>query len=302
MRYLPRYTPEQARRHVVRPGLTGWAQVNGRNALPWDEKFTLDVWYVDHGNLLLDLKILVLTCVRLLRPQGIESQGHATMPEFMGDGHVDAKTLPADTVAVIGGGGHAKVVIDVLRATGQHALAVFDDDPQLQGAKVYGVPVVGPRRLLRDDASRQAIIAIRDNRHRAACAAELRCRWLTVCHPSATVAEGVRLGSGTVVMAGVVIQSDAVVGDHVILNTGVLVDHDCRIGDGVHLAPGCCLTGGVSVGSGAFCGAGSTVLPRVQIGRNATLAAGAVAVHDISEEVTALGVPARPRTASRVAA
>jgi lipopolysaccharide/colanic/teichoic acid biosynthesis glycosyltransferase len=84
MRYLPLYTPEQARRHDVRPGLTGWAQVNGRNALSWEEKFALDLWYVDNRSLLLDLRILLLTVWRVLRPSGIAAEGSATMPEFTG--------------------------------------------------------------------------------------------------------------------------------------------------------------------------------------------------------------------------
>jgi lipopolysaccharide/colanic/teichoic acid biosynthesis glycosyltransferase len=84
MQYLDRYTPEQARRHEVRPGITGWAQINGRNALTWEEKFKLDVWYVDHHSLALDLKILLLTPFRVLRGYGISAQGHVTMPEFMG--------------------------------------------------------------------------------------------------------------------------------------------------------------------------------------------------------------------------
>jgi len=84
MQYLDRYTPEQARRHEVRPGLTGWAQVNGRNALSWEDKFTLDVWYVDNHNLLLDLKIMLMTLWQLIRPHGISGHGSATMTEFMG--------------------------------------------------------------------------------------------------------------------------------------------------------------------------------------------------------------------------
>ncbi len=86
MEYLDRYTPEQARRHEVKPGITGWAQVHGRNALSWEEKFRLDVWYVDHRSLLLDLKILLLTLWKVLRREGISHSGHATMPEFKGSG------------------------------------------------------------------------------------------------------------------------------------------------------------------------------------------------------------------------
>jgi lipopolysaccharide/colanic/teichoic acid biosynthesis glycosyltransferase len=83
MEYLDRYTPEQARRHEVMPGVTGWAQVNGRNALTWEQKFALDTWYVEHWSLMLDAKILAMTASRVLRREGIANQGHATMPEFV---------------------------------------------------------------------------------------------------------------------------------------------------------------------------------------------------------------------------
>jgi sugar transferase EpsL len=82
--YLGRYTPEQSRRHEVKPGITGWAQVNGRNAITWEEKFALDVWYVDNRSFWLDLKILVLTAWKVLKREGISAEGEATMPEFMG--------------------------------------------------------------------------------------------------------------------------------------------------------------------------------------------------------------------------
>lgn len=82
--YLELYTREQARRHTVRPGITGWAQVNGRNALSWETKFEYDVWYVDHWNLALDLKILAITLLRVVQGHGISAQSHATMPPFAG--------------------------------------------------------------------------------------------------------------------------------------------------------------------------------------------------------------------------
>ncbi len=84
MEYLPRYTTEQARRHKVRPGITGWAQINGRNAIGWDEKFKLDVWYVDNQSLWLDLKILLLTVKKVFVREGISAEGEATMPKFTG--------------------------------------------------------------------------------------------------------------------------------------------------------------------------------------------------------------------------
>lgn len=85
MEYLPLYTPEQARRHEVRPGITGWAQVNGRNALSWEDKFRLDVWYIDNLNLWLDIKILWLTVKKVLIRDGISAAGEVTMPKFTGN-------------------------------------------------------------------------------------------------------------------------------------------------------------------------------------------------------------------------
>jgi len=85
MQYLERYSPEQARRHDVKPGITGWAQVNGRNAISWEEKFNLDLWYVDNWSYMLDLKIIWLTLIKVLKTEGINQDGSDTMPEFMGN-------------------------------------------------------------------------------------------------------------------------------------------------------------------------------------------------------------------------
>jgi lipopolysaccharide/colanic/teichoic acid biosynthesis glycosyltransferase len=86
MQYLERYTPEQARRHEVLPGITGWAQVNGRNVLSWEEKFRLDVWYVDHWSWALDVKILLITLWKVIKREGINQPGQATAEEYMGEG------------------------------------------------------------------------------------------------------------------------------------------------------------------------------------------------------------------------
>ncbi|KJS66646.1 MAG: sugar transferase [Peptococcaceae bacterium BICA1-7] len=86
MEYLPLYSPEQSRRHEVRPGITGWAQVNGRNAITWNEKFKLDVWYVDNKSFLIDIKILWLTFIKVIRSEGINQQGQATVEKYRGAG------------------------------------------------------------------------------------------------------------------------------------------------------------------------------------------------------------------------
>ncbi len=84
MEYLPLYTPVQARRHEVRPGITGWAQINGRNAITWEERLELDVWYVDNRSFMLDLKILWMTVLSVIKREGISQDGHVTMPKFSG--------------------------------------------------------------------------------------------------------------------------------------------------------------------------------------------------------------------------
>ncbi len=84
MQYLDRYTPEQARRHEVKPGITGWAQIHGRNALTWEEKFKLDVWYVDNWSIWLDIRVLIITLWKIIRREGINHPGMATMEEFRG--------------------------------------------------------------------------------------------------------------------------------------------------------------------------------------------------------------------------
>jgi lipopolysaccharide/colanic/teichoic acid biosynthesis glycosyltransferase len=86
MEYLGRYSAEQARRHEIKPGITGWAQVNGRNTLSWEDKFRLDVWYVDNQSLWLDVKILALTVWKTIKRENINGEGHATMSKFMGSG------------------------------------------------------------------------------------------------------------------------------------------------------------------------------------------------------------------------
>lgn len=96
MQYLERYSPEQARRHDVLPGITGWAQVNGRNAIDWENKFRFDVWYVDNWSIVLDIKILILTILKVLKREGINQPGHATAEEFMGNTnstHKDSKNI-----------------------------------------------------------------------------------------------------------------------------------------------------------------------------------------------------------------
>src|SRR5690554_1672625 len=107
--YLPLYNEQQARRHEVRPGVTGWAQINGRNAISWEQKFDYDVWYVDNQSLWLDIKILLLTVKKVFVREGISSSENVTMPRFSGN--------KKKSLAILGASGHGKVLADIAELT-----------------------------------------------------------------------------------------------------------------------------------------------------------------------------------------
>lgn len=198
-------------------------------------------------------------------------------------------------VAVIGAGGHAKVVLATLRACGYAAWAIFDDDPAKWGSDLLGVTVQGGISGLAALPGMRAVIAVGDNAARATIAERLpEVEWLTLVHPLAHVHPSVQFGPGTVVFAGAIIQPDTRIGAHVIVNTVASVDHDCIVGDFSHIAPGVHLAGNVRTGRGVFLGIGSVVAPGLRIGDWTTVGAGAAVVTDLQERITAVGVPARP--------
>lgn len=285
--YLSLYSPEQSRRHDVLPGVTGWAQVNGRNAVAWERRFELDVWYVDNMSLWLDIRILGMTIAAVLRRQGISASGHATMPEFVGPASPVAR---AKRVVVIGAGGHAKVVVSTLQACGIDIDAVFDDGPRAWGSDILGVPVRGSLDMLDElDGVVSGVIAIGDNAVRERLDRRLDIDWLKVVHPQAVVHPSAQLGPGTVVFAGAIVQPDVVVGRHVIVNTAASIDHDGRIGDFASIAPGAHLAGSVTVGRRSAVGTGCSVIPRVVIGDDASIGAGTVVVRDVPPGRTLIG-------------
>jgi sugar O-acyltransferase (sialic acid O-acetyltransferase NeuD family) len=280
VRYLPMYSPEQARRHDVRPGITGWAQVNGRNGVDWDERFRLDVWYVDRVTFWLDLKILCKTAATILFRKGITAEGHVTMPDFEG----------SKKVVVIGAGGHGKVVVSTLQAAGYDVTSIYDNNPKLWGTKILGVPVVGPvSQLEKNTRNIVAICGIGDTTIRQRIVESLNVEWMSVVHPRAFVHRSVRIGKGTVVFAGAVIQPDATIGDHVIVNTCASIDHDCRIGNFVGIGPGAHLSGTIVVEDRSLLGTGCSVLPNLRIGSDSIVGGGTVVINDVPSGTTIVG-------------
>lgn len=198
-------------------------------------------------------------------------------------------------VILLGAGGHAKVVADILRCQGGEVAGYLDDNPATWGTHPLDIPVLGPTARYSEYAAEGLIIAIGSNAIRQRLAAELGAAapWCNAIHPRATVAASVRLGIGVVVAAGAVINPDCVIGDHVIINTGATMDHECSIASFCHIAPGVHLAGGVQVGEGTLMGIGAVVIPGRKIGCHVTIGAGAVVVDDIPDGVTVKGVPAR---------
>lgn len=199
---------------------------------------------------------------------------------------------------ILGGGGHAKSVIDAARSSAEYeVVGVLDDKEISLGTAVSGVPVRGPITIeaIRDLRVDLAVIAIGNNRIRAAIAKSFdgMIAWATVLHSVAYVAPDVRLGHGTVICAGAVVQPASVIGRHVIANTSCSIGHDCLLGDFVHVGPGVNLAGGVRIGSGALMGIGSRAVPMCSIGTWSTVGAGGVVTSDIPDGVTAVGTPAR---------
>ncbi|MCA9198628.1 MAG: acetyltransferase [Planctomycetales bacterium] len=193
-------------------------------------------------------------------------------------------------ITILGAGGHAKVVVDAARFTFD-TIRILDDATVRIGSCVGGIRISGTtaNALIGD----LAIIAIGDNATRQRIASNIQCSWTSVVHPTAVIAESAKLGDGTVVLAGCVVQADSRIGRHVILNTCSSVDHDCVIGDFVHICPGVHLPGNVTIGNGVLLGVSSTVLPGVRIGDGATVGAGAVVIDDVPPNVTVVGNPAK---------
>lgn len=198
-------------------------------------------------------------------------------------------------IAVIGAGGHGKVVLDAVLAEGSHIVAgIVDDNPELVGGKLFDIPIAGSIEDL--SGVEGYIVAIGNNRvRREKYDLLLKAGYtpVSVVHPGAVISPTARIGRGTAVLANAVINPDACIGDNVVLYTSCTIDHECDISDHSYVSPGCNICGRVSVGIGAMIGAGAVILPGLSIGEWATVGAGAVVTADVPGNVTVMGIPAR---------
>ncbi len=192
------------------------------------------------------------------------------------------------SVTVLGAGGHAKVVISLLKSLGLTVKDVLDDDERKEGHELMGLFVQTPIEL----SDSQAICAhgIGSNHVRNIIANKLsKAHWPHFVHPTAFVDPSAKIGNGTVVMAGAIVQADAVIGNHVIVNTGATVDHDCVIGDYAHIAPGTHLAGENKIGEGVLMGVGCATIPQVSVGDWSVVGAGSVLGKSFTSKVLIAG-------------
>jgi sugar O-acyltransferase (sialic acid O-acetyltransferase NeuD family) len=204
-------------------------------------------------------------------------------------------------VIILGAGGHAKVLIDTLRACSVEIIGVVDTNPDKFGKSILDVPVIGNDDIVikyKRDAVRlvNGIGSVGLPTRRKEIFDKFKnvgFTFLQVVHPSAVISPDVKLLEGSQIMAGVVIQPGSQIGKNTIVNTRVSIDHDCLIGDHVHLAPGVTLSGTILIGQGVHIGTGASVINGISIGNYSLIAAGAVVIDNISDNTVVKGVPAK---------
>lgn len=289
MEYLPLYNEHQLRRNEVFPGITGWAQVNGRNAISWEQKFDYDVWYLDNRTFILDIKILLMTVKKVFLREGISNSETVVMPKFSGS--------KKKTLAILGASGHGKVLADIAELTGWEEIVFYDDAwPKIEKNGAWRV--VGDTNKLIEIFSEYdgVIVAIGNNKIRSEKTEYLKnigANLATLVHPSAVLSKYSSIGIGSVVVAGAVVNPYCKIGDGVIINTCSSVGHDCNLGNYVHICPGARLAGGSNIEELCWIGLGSSVRQLINIGARTIVGAGSVVVKDIPSNATAFGVPAK---------
>lgn len=198
---------------------------------------------------------------------------------------------------IVGARGHGKVILDILKQK-QDIIGFIDDDPTLHGSFVEGIPVIGSFSMLSEMLSEidAGIVAIGDNRIRSSIFEKMRIldiNMISALHPRSIIAGNVRIGRGTTIAAGAIVNPGSEIGADCIINTGATVDHDNLIGSHVHISPGVNLAGNVSIGEYSHIGIGAAVINGINIGKNVTIGAGAAVIRDIPDNTVAVGVPAK---------
>lgn len=305
--YLDRYTPEQARRHEVKPGITGWSQVRGRNALSWEEKFRLDTWYVDHWSMPLDLSILLRTVLVVLRREGVSHGADATMPEFLGTKEIHhtriVKGCRMEPLVILGAGEFGRevawLVDEINRASPEpkwDLLGFLDDNPDALAEFRHYPPLLGRPEAYPRLGRPFAVCAVANGGTREGLVARLDAlgaRWATLIHPAAGIGMGTEIGEGSIVCRQAMVTVDATIGRHVQINVNSAVGHDARLGDFCTLAGFADICGRVVLEKGVYVATHASVLPKTVVGAWAQISAGSTARRRVRPGMTVVGVPGK---------
>ncbi|WP_191556972.1 acetyltransferase [Metabacillus idriensis] len=202
-------------------------------------------------------------------------------------------------IAVIGQGGHSKVVCDMIMEQNSYQITAVLDD-KFEATEEFEGVIYGQVKIYHELLSKypdiKFFVAIGDNNIRMKIVEELNLspnQFATIIHPAAIVSQSAKIGVGTVLMPGCIVNANTKIGDHSIINTGSIIEHDNCIKDFVHISPNATLTGSVTAGTGSHIGASATIIPNKTIGEWAIVGAGSVVIHNISNRRTAVGIPAR---------
>lgn len=294
VQYLPLYSEEQARRHNVRPGITGWAQVNGRNAISWEDKFKLDVWYVDNQSFWLDIKILLLTVKKVFLREGISSDGHATTEAFLG-------CKQNARLYILGAGGFAREVYSYLAQTnftynGVELYGFLDDKIDALAEFDLAHEVVGELKSENLSDSDVLILAIANPEVKEQVFDfydQNKGSIISYIHPSSIVGYNAVIEQGCVSAPYSVIATNVVLGRGCTINAFSSIGHDAKLGKFCTLSGHCDVTGNTTLGDKVFLGSHSTVIPSVKIGNCAVVGAGSVVIRKVNENTTVFGNPAK---------
>lgn len=207
-----------------------------------------------------------------------------------------------EKIILLGGGGHAKVLIDLIKTSGKYEIAGILDSQLKVSSVVSGISVLGSDKLLvelYEKGIKNACIAvgsIKDNSKRKMLYEKVKQTGFFIpflIHPQTIVSKVSKISDSVQIMAGAIIQAESIIGENTIVNTGSIIEHDCRIGKHVHICPGTVISGGCEIHESAFIGAGTTVIHGIKIGRNVTVGAGSVVTRDVPNDSKVMGVPAK---------
>lgn len=204
-------------------------------------------------------------------------------------------------VIVVGGGGHAKVLINSLLLNQIDIVGIVESDLNKVGQKILEIPVVGSDDMISEyDPSEVLLVNGIGSTKSLALRADIFRKFKnigylfsSVIHPSAIIAGDVIMGEGVQIVAGAIIQPGCCLGNNVIINTKASIDHDCKIEDHVHIAPGTTVSGGVIIGEGSHIGTGAAIIQNIIVGKNSIIGAGAIVINNVPSDVVVVGGPAR---------